>query len=137
MIINPIRNGIVIDHITAGLGMEIYRMLGLEELESSVAIIKNAPSTKIGKKDIIKIDEVFDVDLAVLGYVDPTSTVNVIRDGMRVKKFHPPLPERLEGILKCKNPRCITSTEPELVHIFRLTDREKRTYRCLYCDTKR
>lgn len=137
MIINSIKNGIVIDHITAGLGMEIYRMLGLEKLESSVAIIKNAQSNKMGKKDIIKIDEVFDVDLAVLGYVDPKSTVNVIRDGTRVKKFHPPLPERLEGILKCKNPRCITSVEPELVHVFKLTDRENRTYRCIYCDTKR
>lgn len=136
MIINPIKNGIVIDHIKAGRGMEIYRMLGLEELESSVAIIKNAQSEKMGKKDIIKIDEVFDIDLAVLGYVDPQSTVNIIRDGKRERKFRPGLPERLEGVIKCKNPRCITSVEQELAHVFRLTDPEKGTYRCVYCETK-
>lgn len=136
MVIDALKNGIVIDHIKAGLGMEIYRMLGLDELDTQVAIIKNAHSTKMGRKDIIKIDGVCDIDITVLGYIDPTSTVSIIRDGERVKKFHPDLPERLEGILKCKNPRCITSVEQELMHVFKLTDKEKRTYRCLYCESK-
>ncbi|MBE6575080.1 MAG: aspartate carbamoyltransferase regulatory subunit [Ruminococcaceae bacterium] len=135
MIIDEIRNGIVIDHIRAGGAMELYRILGLEELSCSVAIIKNAASGKMGKKDIIKIDEVIDLDLDVLGYVDPGITVNIIREGERVQKFKPDLPERVTNVIKCKNPRCITTTEQELDHIFRLTDRENRVYRCLYCDS--
>lgn len=135
MIIDEIHNGIVIDHIRAGGAMELYRILGLEELSCSVAIIKNAASGKMGKKDIIKIDEEIDLDLDVLGYVDPGITVNIIRDGRRVQKFKPDLPERVTGVIKCKNPRCITTTEQELDHIFKLTDRENRVYRCLYCDS--
>ena len=135
MIIDEIRNGIVIDHIRAGGAMELYRILGLEELSCSVAIIKNAASGKMGKKDIIKIDEVIDLDLDVLGYVDPGITVNIIREGERVQKFKPDLPERVTNVIKCKNPRCITTTEQELDHVFRLTDRENRVYRCLYCDS--
>ena len=135
MIIDEIHNGIVIDHIRAGGAMELYRILGLEELSCSVAIIKNAASGKMGKKDIIKIDEVIDLALDVLGYVDPGITVNIIRDGRRVQKFKPDLPERVTGVIKCKNPRCITTTEQELDHIFKLTDRENRVYRCLYCDS--
>lgn len=135
MIIDEIRNGIVIDHIRAGGAMELYRILGLEELSCSVAIIKNAASGKMGKKDIIKIDEVIDLDLDVLGYVDPGITVNIIREGERVQKFKPDLPERVTNVIQCKNPRCITTTEQELDHIFKLTDRENRVYRCLYCDS--
>ena len=135
MIIDEIRNGIVIDHIRAGGAMELYRILGLEELSCSVAIIKNAASGKMGKKDIIKIDEVIDLDLDVLGYVDPGITVNIIREGERVQKFKPDLPERVTNVIQCKIPRCITTTEQELDHIFKLTDRENRVYRCLYCDS--
>ncbi len=135
MIIDEIHNGIVIDHIRAGGAMELYRILGLEELSCSVAIIKNATSSKMGKKDIIKIDEEIDLDLDVLGYVDPGITVNIIREGERVQKFKPTLPERVTGVIKCKNPRCITTTEQELDHIFKLTDRESRVYRCIYCDS--
>ncbi len=136
MVIDALKNGIVIDHIKAGLGMEIYRLLGLGELDTQIAIIKNAQSHKMGRKDIIKIDGVCDIDLTILGYVDPLSTVSIIKDGVRVEKFQPQLPEKLEGILKCKNPRCITSVEQELQHIFKLTDKETRTYRCLYCESK-
>ncbi len=136
MVIDALKNGIVVDHIKAGLGMEIYGLLGLGELDTQVAIIKNAQSHKMGRKDIIKIDGMCDIDLTVLGYIDPNCTVSIIRDGVRIEKFHPELPERLEGILKCKNPRCITSVEQELKHIFKLTDRESRTYRCLYCESK-
>ena len=134
MIIDAIRNGIVIDHIRAGSAMELYRILGLESLSCSIAIIKNAASVKMGKKDIIKIDEVIDLDLDVLGYIDPGITVNIIRDGVRVEKFSPELPERLTDVIQCRNPRCITTTEQELQHVFRLADREKRVYRCIYCD---
>lgn len=115
--------------------MELYRILRLEELSCSVAIIKNAASSKMGKKDIIKIDEVIDLDLDVLGYVDPGITVNIIRDGKRVQKFSPGLPEQVVNVIQCRNPRCITTTEQELPHIFKLTDRKNRVYRCLYCDT--
>ncbi len=134
MIIDAIRNGIVIDHIRAGSAMELYRILGLESLSCSIAIIKNAASNKMGKKDIIKIDEEIDLNLDVLGYVDPGITVNIIRDGIRVDKFSPNLPERLTDVIRCRNPRCITTTEQELSHVFRLTDRENRVYRCIYCD---
>lgn len=136
MNIDSIINGIVFDHITAGKGMEIYRLLGLEQLDCSVAIIKNVHSNRMGKKDIIKVDRVIDMDLNVLGYVDPEITVNIIRDGKTVEKRHVELPERITGVLKCKNPRCITSTEQELPQIFELRDRERRIYRCLYCEAK-
>lgn len=136
MNIDEITGGIVIDHIKAGKGMEIYHFLGLEKLDCQVAIIKNASSKKMGKKDIIKIDSVIDADLNALGYIDSGITVNVIKDGKRTEKFHPLLPERIENIIKCKNPRCITTTEQEIVHIFKLTNREKGIYRCIYCDAE-
>lgn len=136
MNIDSIRNGIVIDHIKAGRGMEIYHLLNLEALNCSIALIKNACSSKIGKKDIIKIDDDLDLDLDVLGYIDPDITINVIKDGQRIRKFHPELPERLTNVLKCKNPRCITSVEQEIDHVFKLTDRENRVYRCIYCESK-
>lgn len=136
MNIDSIKNGIVIDHITAGRGMEIYNHLHLGDLDCAVALIKNAQSRKMGRKDIIKIDEAIDLDLNVLGYVDPGVTVDVIRDGVLVEKKSIALPAELKNILFCRNPRCITSTEQELPHIFRLTDPEKRVYRCIYCETK-
>lgn len=135
MIINPITNGIVLDHITAGRGMELYNILNLDKLDCSVAIIKNADSMKLGRKDIIKIDRVIELNFDVIGYVDPGVTVNIIRDGKLVKREHLELPETVSDIIKCKNPRCITSTEQELRQTFRLSDRERRVYRCIYCDT--
>lgn len=135
MIIDAIRNGIVIDHIPAGRAMEIYRILGLDDLSCSVAIIKNAASNKMGKKDIIKIDEPIKLDLDVLGYIDPGITINIIKDDVRVEKYQLSLPERITDVIKCRNPRCITTTEQELPHVFKLTDRENRVYRCLYCDS--
>lgn len=136
MNIDSIKNGIVIDHITAGRSMKIYRLLGLESLDCSVALIKNVTSRKTGKKDIIKIDSDFDVDTDILGYVDPGVTINIIRDGKIAEKRTLELPTELTDVLRCKNPRCITSTEQELPHIFRLTDKERRVYRCIYCETK-
>ena len=136
MNIDAIQNGIVIDHIEAGKGMEIYRLLGLGELDCQVAIIKNAVSRKMGRKDIIKIAADIPVNTDLLGYVDPGVTVDVIRDGRLVEKKKAELPEKLTNVIFCRNPRCITTTEQELPHIFRLTNREKREYRCLYCETK-
>ncbi|MGN0661481.1 MAG: aspartate carbamoyltransferase regulatory subunit [Oscillospiraceae bacterium] len=136
MNIDSIKNGIVIDHIQAGKGMEIYRFLNLERLDCSVAIIKNVVSRKSGKKDIIKIDSKVDFDLNALGYIDPNATINIIENGQRIKKFKPELPEQIVNIIKCKNPRCITTTEQGLPHIFKLTDSSTRTYRCLYCEAK-
>lgn len=136
MNIDSIKNGYVIDHIEAGKSLEIYDYLHLGEESCSVAIIKNARSSKQGKKDIIKIDKSYDIDLDILGYLDPNITVNVIKNGKIVKKFHPELPEKLVDVVKCKNPRCITSVEQELPHICILTDKEKRVYRCKYCETK-
>ncbi|MBR4942116.1 MAG: aspartate carbamoyltransferase regulatory subunit [Clostridia bacterium] len=136
MIIGQIENGIVLDHITAGRGMEIYEVLGLGKLDCMVALIKNADSVKMGKKDIIKIDEVLDLDLDIIGYIDPGITVNIIRNGERAKRMKLELPSEVRGVIRCRNPRCITSVEQELEHVFRLTDRENRVYRCIYCDTK-
>ena len=136
MIIGQIENGIVLDHITAGHGMEIYEVLGLGRLDCMVALIKNAESVKMGKKDIIKIDEVLDLDLDVLGYMDPGITVNIIQNGQRVKRMKLELPGEVRGVIRCKNPRCITSVEQEIEHVFRLTNRADRVYRCIYCDTK-
>ena len=136
MKIDSIRNGLVIDHIRAGGAMKIYGMLGLDSLDCGVALLRNVPSRKMGRKDIIKIDADIEIDLDVLGYVDPGITVNVIRDGVLVEKKHLDLPERLTDIITCRNPRCITTTEQGIHHVFRLTDREKRVYRCLYCDAK-
>ena len=135
MKIEPIKNGIVLDHIEAGKGTEVYNVLKLDELDCSVAVIRNAPSKKMGKKDIIKIDSVIDLDLEVLGYLTPSVTVNVIKDGVS-EKHKAPLPEVVKDVIKCKNPRCITSIEQGIVHEFKLVDREKRTYRCIYCEAK-
>lgn len=137
MNIDSIKDGVVIDHITAGKAMQIYNMLDLDSLDCQIAIIKNAHSEKMGKKDIIKIATTnINFDLDVLGYVSPTITVNVISEGICTEKRHIGLPEKLVDILKCKNPRCITTTEQEIHHIFVLTDNEKGEYRCMYCDTK-
>ncbi len=136
MKIDAITDGIVIDHIKAGHSMELYYDLGLDTLDCSVAIIKNVPSSKMGKKDIIKVNAALDIDLHILGYLDPDITVNIIRGGERVEKFHPELPEEIVNVIHCKNPRCITSVEPGIQHIFKLTDREKRIYRCAYCESK-
>ena len=136
MIIDAIKNGIVIDHIKAGHGMDLYNILKLGELDCSIALIKNVASVKYGKKDIIKIDALLDINYDVLGYVAPECTVNVIKDGVLAQKLTVSIPEQIEGVIKCKNPRCITSTEQEIVHIFKLADREKRVYRYMYCDTQ-
>ena len=136
MNIDAIANGIVIDHITAGQGMRLYELLGLEKLDCSVAIIKNAYSAKMGKKDIIKIDADIPLDFDVIGYVDPGVSVNIIRGGKLVEKRRIEMPLELRNVIFCKNPRCISSVEQELPHIFKLADRKNKVYRCLYCETK-
>ncbi len=136
MIIDAIKNGIVIDHITAGKAMELYQILGLGELDCTVAILKNVVSGKLGRKDIIKIDRILELDWDVIGYVDPNITVNIIKDGERQEKRQLKLPETITGVIRCKNPRCITSVEQELPQVFTLTDRENRVYRCLYCEAQ-
>ena len=136
MIIDAIRNGIVIDHIAAGKAMELYQILGLGDLDCSVAILKNVTSGKLGRKDIIKIDRELHLDWDVIGYVDPNITVNIIRDGEQVEKRQLKLPDTITNVLHCRNPRCITSIEQELPQTFKLTDRTARVYRCLYCETK-
>lgn len=136
MNIDSIQNGIVIDHITAGRGMKLYELLELEKLDCSVAIIKNVHSLKQGRKDIIKIDADIPVNLDVIGYVDPGVTVNIIRNGELVDKRCIDMPETLTNVIFCKNPRCITSCEQELKHVFKLTDRKNKIYRCMYCETK-
>jgi len=136
MNIDSIQNGVVIDHITAGRGMKIISLLGLDDTDLSVAIIRNVSSRKLGKKDIIKIDSMTDVNLDLIGYVDPGATVNIIRDGILVEKLSLDVPAKLTNVIKCKNPRCITTCEQELPHIFKLTNKEKREYRCIYCETK-
>ena len=136
MHIDSIKNGIVIDHITAGRGMELYHLLGLDKLDCSIAIIKNVHSNKMGKKDIIKVDGEVVPDMKILGYVDPGVTVDIIKDGNLVEKKRISLPSEIKNVIFCKNPRCITSTEQELPHVFRLTDVENRVFRCIYCETK-
>ena len=136
MIIGDIKDGIVLDHITAGQGKRIYDILNLSNLNCTVAMIERAESPKMGSKDIIKIGQVLDIDFDVLGYVDPGITVNIIRDGKVSERRKLTMPERVVGVLKCKNPRCITSIEQELTHEFKLTDSRKRVYRCIYCEQK-
>lgn len=136
MTVDEIKNGIVLDHITAGEGIKIYNLLGLDALECSIALINNAPSRKMGKKDIIKIDADIELNTDIIGYVDPDITVNIIRDGKNVEKKTIALPESLTNVLTCKNPRCISVTEQELPQVFRLADRKKRIYRCLYCEAQ-
>ena len=137
MNIDAIQNGIVIDHITAGRGMRIYELLGLDALDVSVALIKNAVSHQTGgKKDIIKIDSTMPINFDVLGFVDPGVTVNIIRGGRLIEKKRIEMPLQLVNVIRCKNPRCITSTERAIDHVFRLTDRKNKVYRCVYCETK-
>ncbi len=136
MNIDSITNGFVIDHITAGRGMKLYDLLGLDNLDCSVAIIKNVASKKMGKKDIIKIDADIAIDIDVIGYVDPGTTVNIIRNCELVEKRTLELPSMLTNVIKCKNPRCITSTEQEINHVFKLTDKDNGVYRCIYCETQ-
>ncbi len=135
MNIDSIKNGIVIDHIQAKKGLEIYNALKLGELDCSVAIITNARSEKMGRKDIIKIDKSIDLDLDILGYLDSNITINIIKDDERIQKYHVKLPKQIENVIKCKNPRCITSTEQDLKQIFVLADEKKKTYRCKYCES--
>ena len=134
--IDSIRDGIVIDHIKAKKGLEIYDALKLKDLDCSVAIITNARSEKMGRKDIIKIDKSIDLDLNILGYIDPNITINIIKDDKRVDKYHVELPKEIVNLVKCKNPRCITSIEQDLDQVFKLTDKENGIYRCKYCETK-
>ena len=136
MNIDSVRNGVVIDHITAGNGPRLYELLGLDSLTCTVAFIRNVPSKKMGRKDIIKVDGDVTLNLDVIGYVDPAATVNIIRDGELVEKRTIEMPLQLVNVIKCKNPRCITTCEQELDHIVRLTDREQKVYRCIYCETK-
>lgn len=136
MNIDSITNGVVIDHIKAGSAMRLYELLNLDALSCSVAIIKNVQSKKMGKKDIIKVDGSIEINLDVIGYVDPDATVNIIKDGKLAEKKSVPMPEYLSNVIKCKNPRCITTVEQELSHVFKLTDKENKVYRCLYCETQ-
>ncbi len=134
MKIDSINNGLVLDHITAGKALRVYEDLELKKLDCSVAILQNVKSNKMGKKDILKIDKEYDINLDVLGYIDPNITVSVIKDGQTIEKKKLALPKKLVNIKKCKNPRCITSTEQDIPHIFKLTDEENRVYRCVYCE---
>ena len=136
MNIGQIKDGIVLDHISAGNSMNIYNVLHLDKLDCTVALIKNAESPKMGKKDIIKISTHMDIDLDILGYLDPGITVNIIHNGQVAERRTLELPEKVVGVIKCRNPRCITSVEREIVHEFKLTDRSKKVYRCIYCEQK-
>ena len=136
MNIDGVNTGIVLDHIKAGKSMEIYNYLRLDKLDCSVAAVQNVRSSKYGKKDIIKIDDEIELDFEMLGYIDSNITINRVKDGKLQKKEHLELPETLTDVIKCKNPRCITSTEQEITHIFKLADREKKIYRCAYCDVE-
>ena len=136
MNIDGVNTGIVLDHIKAGKSMQIYELLGLDKINNCVAIIQNADSAKYGKKDIIKIDQIIDLDFDVLGYIDSNITVNIVKDGKLERKHHMELPQTLKNVVKCKNPRCITSVEQEIVHTFKLVDKENKVYRCIYCDAE-
>ncbi len=135
MNIDSIKNGIVIDHIAPGKAMELYHLLGLEEMDCPVAILQNVSSRKMGKKDLIKIDSCMDCNLDAVGYVSPNATINIIRDGKLAEKKHIALPRKLTDLIRCKNPRCITQTEQGIEHIFVLSDEKTAQYRCIYCDT--
>jgi len=134
--IGGLNQGVVIDHIKAGGAMEIYRYLNLEKSDCCVAIIKNAKSNKMGKKDIIKIEGPISINLDILGVLDDTLTINVIEDDVIIEKRKLSLPETVSNIIKCKNPRCITSIERDLIHTFKLTDKKHKIYRCVYCEQK-
>lgn len=134
MKIDSIQNGIVLDHITPGKAFQVYNDLELGKLDCSIAILQNVTSNKMGRKDILKIDKEYDVNLDVLGYIDPNITVSIIKDGQTVEKKKLALPEKLINVKKCKNPRCITTTEQGITQIFKLTDAKNRIYRCIYCE---
>jgi len=134
MSVDTIVKGMVIDHIPAGMGMHIYKQLNLDALDCSVALIKNVKSGKLGKKDIIKIEDQLDVDLDALGYIAPNITVNIIEGDRVTRKLNMSLPPLLTNVIKCKNPRCITSVEQEIDQQFRLTDAARKVYRCVYCE---
>lgn len=134
MNVQKIKNGLVIDHIRAGTGPRIFNWLKLDRVPFSVALIMNVPSGQLGKKDIIKIDNVIDIDYSVLGFIDPNITVNVVEDENVSRKITLNLPERVENVIRCRNPRCITSSEPGIPHVFRLVDRKRAEYSCEYCD---
>ena len=137
MIIGKIENGIVLDHIKAGHGMELYKILGLDKVnDCQVALIKNAESEKMGRTDIIKRDKRMDINLDAIGYVDPGITINFIENGKLAKRTHIDPPEKIVDVIRCKNPRCITTVEQEIPHIFRLTDKANGIYRCIYCESK-
>ena len=134
MLVNSIEKGIVIDHITAGLGAKILELLDMDLSENTVAFIMNASSGKQGKKDIVKIQNVTDVNLDVLGLIEPNATVNIIENGKIIRKINLNLPEKVVNVIKCKNPRCVTSVEANAPHVFHLINEENREYRCEYCD---
>lgn len=134
MIIDAISNGIVIDHISAGKAMELYNILGLDKLDCSVALLKNVSSGKLGRKDIIKIEGDIHINFDVLGFIDNHITVCTIRDGALVKKENIVLPKQLKNVIRCKNPRCITSSEEGIDQIFTLCDEKTHRYRCIYCE---
>ena len=136
MIIGKIEDGIVLDHIKAGSGMRLYDILNLDKLDCEVALIQNVPSDKMGRKDILKIDKLIDLNIDAVGFVDPGITVNIIKGGELAKPTHLELPEEVVDIIKCKNPRCITTIEQELPQVFTLTDRKNKVYRCRYCESK-
>ena len=136
MNIDSIRNGFVIDHISPGNGMKLFELLGLDKIDESIAIIKNVSSRKMGRKDIIKIDADIPVDLDIIGFVDPNATVNIIKDGILIEKKTIEMPKILKNVIFCKNPRCITTCEQEIEHIFILSDEKDKVYRCRYCETK-
>ena len=134
--ISGLNQGVVIDHIQAGGAMKIYEYLNMEKLDCQVAIIKNAKSNKMGRKDIIKIEGPIQIDLNVLGILDHNITINIIENDKIVRKHTLELPDEVTNIIRCKNPRCITSIEQELPHKFKLTGRKNRIYRCIYCESK-
>ena len=132
--INSIKRGIVIDHIKAGVGLKIFNYLGLDKAEFTVALIMNAPSKKLGRKDIIKIENEVNIDYTVLGFIDPNITIDIINGEKIESKVKLNLPDKIENVIRCNNPRCITSTEQEILNSFYLSDRKKGEYRCIYCD---
>ncbi len=132
--VDTIKNGLVIDHIKAGRGPQIFHFLGLDKANFSCALIMNVPSKKSGKKDIIKIDNIINIDYSVLGFIDPNISIAVIKDEQIVRKINMELPERVENVIQCKNPRCITTTEKYVPQVFRLANKESAQYRCEYCD---
>ncbi len=136
MTVDSIKNGIVIDHIQVGDGKKIYQFLNLEACSCPVALMINVTSRQMGHKDIIKVDGELGMDLNVLGFIDPSITINVIENEVCVKKYHPELPAEIRDIVRCKNPRCISTIEQELPQVFRLSDRKNKVYRCIYCDGK-